>query len=178
MKGIWRKMISRCYKAGDSGFPEYGARGIYVCERWRDSYSAFVADIGPRPSLLHSLDRRDNSDGYTPENCRWATKQEQQRNRRTNRIIRVNDCDMTVTEASELYGVNASQLTWRLDNGWDEQSAATTPLRNYAAQPKTSPCPRGHYKQGENALPKARGVGCRICNLMAQRKRRNAEVSR
>jgi hypothetical protein len=78
----WHAMVRRCHDPSDASFPHYGGRGIHVCDRWRDDFESFLADMGLRPSGEHSLDRCDNDAGYTPENCRWATRSVQQRNRR------------------------------------------------------------------------------------------------
>ena len=79
----WALMIQRCYNSKRDGYSYYGGRGIAVCARWRDSFESFLADMGPKPPSAHSLDRFPNSDGnYEPDNCRWATKQEQMLNRR------------------------------------------------------------------------------------------------
>lgn len=77
----WRAMKRRCHPASRS-FPDYGARGITVCERWANSYDAFLADMGRKPSPQHSLDRIDNDGNYEPGNCRWATIMEQRHNQR------------------------------------------------------------------------------------------------
>ena len=77
---IWHGMVQRCCNPRHPGFHSYGARGIGVCARWRDDFMAFFADLGPRPSE-HSIDRLDNARGYEPDNCRWATRSQQQRNR-------------------------------------------------------------------------------------------------
>jgi len=78
----WQAMKLRCYYPSQPGFKNYGARGIAVCDRWRNSFENFLADMGERPEGK-TLDRYPNNDGnYEPGNCRWATLSEQQRNRR------------------------------------------------------------------------------------------------
>ncbi|HKV10736.1 MAG TPA: hypothetical protein VJ725_21525 [Thermoanaerobaculia bacterium] len=81
----WSGMLERCNNPNSRDFPNYGARGIVVCERWRD-FKLFLLDMGRKPSPDHSIDRIDNSLGYEPSNCRWATHGEQARNRRGNRL--------------------------------------------------------------------------------------------
>ena len=79
----WCSMITRCTNPNRKKWPDYGGRGITVCERWRNSFENFLADMGPRPSPKHSVDRYPNNDGnYEPGNVRWATKAEQANNRR------------------------------------------------------------------------------------------------
>jgi len=82
----WRAMMRRCYEENHQAFHRYGARGIFVCERWHD-YSNFAADLGVRPEGLE-LDRKDNDGPYSPENCKWSTKSEQAYNRKNPWITR------------------------------------------------------------------------------------------
>jgi hypothetical protein len=79
---IWTAMIQRCHNPHNAGYPNYGGRGISVCLAWRNSFMAFISDMGPRPDPSLSLDRIDNDGHYGPDNCRWATLQEQRANRR------------------------------------------------------------------------------------------------
>ena len=78
----WLSMKARCYIPSAGGYPHYGGRGIKVCERWRDSFENFLADMGPRPPSMYGLGRIDPEGDYTPENCRWMTKSEQLAKRR------------------------------------------------------------------------------------------------
>lgn len=82
-------MIKRCENVNESGYPDYGGRGIKVCPSWRESYEAFLEDVGLKPSRLHSIDRHPNNNGnYEPGNVRWALIDEQNQNRRSTKLSR------------------------------------------------------------------------------------------
>jgi hypothetical protein len=82
----WAAMKDRCLNPKQKCFPKYGGRGITICKEWIDDFENFLKDMGRRPSPSHSLDRKDNDGPYSPGNCRWATKKEQGRNRRTGKL--------------------------------------------------------------------------------------------
>jgi hypothetical protein len=80
--GVWAGMLQRCRNPRSAGFASYGGRGISVCKRWEESFADFLADVGPRPSPKHSIERDDVNGNYESGNVRWATTKEQARNTR------------------------------------------------------------------------------------------------
>lgn len=126
---VWNSMMQRCYNPKDCSYKNYGARGIYVCDRWRESPANFIADMGVRPSPKHSIDRVDNDGPYAPENCRWATKTEQNNNLRTNRILTHNGMTQTVSVWARELGINKRTIRARLDDlGWPVEKALTATI--------------------------------------------------
>jgi hypothetical protein len=124
----WAQMIQRCHNRRHAAYSKYGGRKILVCKQWKNSFVAFLKEMGRRPSPKHSLDRIDNSTGYSPENCRWATKKEQSRNTKINRILTLRGKSMTKAEWSELTGIPASTIYTRLERGWSLASALNMPV--------------------------------------------------
>lgn len=116
----WHAMKQRCFNKNDSNFKHYGGRGIKVCKRWRQSFLAFLKDMGTCPDGM-TLGRKDNNGPYSPDNCRWETLIEQQRNKRTNRLICINGTTRSMVEWSEITGINYDCLKARLYNGWSNE---------------------------------------------------------
>lgn len=122
----WSDMKSRCLNPNHAQFKNYGERGIRICDRWIDDFSAFFADMGAKPNGK-TLDRRDNESGYSLENCRWATASEQRANQRDVVQIDVNGYLVPRDEAARMVGLHPATLQWRLNNGWSSDKALTTP---------------------------------------------------
>lgn len=114
----WRRMKERCYNKNHHKYATYGARGITVCDRWLEKFENFSMDMGDAPSGDHSIERINNNLGYSPSNCKWATRKEQQRNMRSNRIAMFHGERICISELAEKIGISTSCLTWRLNNGW------------------------------------------------------------
>lgn len=124
----WRSMIKRC-APGSRFFSRYGARGISVCARWRDSFENFLADMGLRPSPKHSIDRINNDGNYEPGNCRWATAELQQRNKGNNVRLTFQGVTLTLTEWAQRHGVDRTGVKRRLLAGESIEQALTAPRR-------------------------------------------------
>lgn len=120
----WEGMKGRC-----KNMATYGGRGITVCDRWEKSFEAFLDDMGNKPSPLHSIDRIDNTKGYSPDNCRWATSEQQSRNTSKNRIVEYGGVRKPLIDWALEFGINYGTLKTRLNKGMPISDALTTPLR-------------------------------------------------
>jgi hypothetical protein len=126
----WKGMIKRCGNPAAKDYAFYGGRGVRVCERWRLSFAAFLADVGDRPSANHTLDRFPNNNGnYEPGNVRWATRVEQMRNTRANHLLTHNGETRTIAEWAEVTGLAQHAIWKRLRRGWGVAESLTIPLR-------------------------------------------------
>lgn len=128
----WVSMRGRCFNKNDHGYARYGGRGISVCERWMgsDGYSNFLEDMGRKPSADHSIDRIDVNGDYCPENCRWATRIQQQRNTTSNHVVSHNGISKCLAEWAEDVGMNANTLHGRIISGWTIERALTEPVQS------------------------------------------------
>ena len=141
----WQTMRLRCHVPTNPAFKDYGARGITVCARWLNDVRAFVGDVGPKPTARHEIDRKDNDGGYwcgkseCPDcgpagracNVRWATRSQNCRNRRSNKMVTYRGETKPLTEWIEALGLapHAAAIQARFRDGWGVDDAFERPLR-------------------------------------------------
>lgn len=123
----WISMVQRCINPKCKHYKNYGGRGISVHERWL-KFENFLEDMGEAPEGL-SIDRINNNLGYSKENCQWATRKEQSRNKRNNRFITLNGQTKCIAEWSEETGIKYDTLFSRLHNGWSVVKTLITPVK-------------------------------------------------
>ena len=126
----WGSMVARCTRPTHAAFARYGGRGITICAEWRNSYPAFIRDVGRRPSPAHSLDRIDNERGYEPGNVRWATWLEQNNNRSKLHLIAAFGKTISIMAWSRELGIPRGTIQSRVDRGLDGVEALTPSRRN------------------------------------------------
>lgn len=146
----WRGMKTRCYNANSREYANYGGRGIVVCSQWKDSFSAFIDYVGPKPSAKHSLDRINNDGNYEPGNVRWVTIETQANNKSSNHTITYNSVQMSTTQWAKLKGIGRTTLQNRLNKGWDIARALETPVKVQRSNGKCkiSGCDKKHDAKG------------------------------
>jgi hypothetical protein len=126
----YRHMLERCLNRNDPSYPRYGGRGITVCARWRgpDGFINFLADMG-EPTAKMTIERRDNSGPYSPDNCCWATRLQQANNTRNVVLLTYNGRSQSIAAWARELGVRSWTLTARRRLGWSDERILTTPIR-------------------------------------------------
>ena len=140
---LWKNIRGRCGNGQHPDYARYGARGIAVgteFECYEDFEKYVSSTLGPRPTEQHSLDRADNNKGYEPGNLRWATKSEQARNRRSNRVITLCGESVTMVEACEIFSLPYPLVMQRLNRyNWSMADAFSTPVGKKRPSPTINP---------------------------------------
>lgn len=156
---VWQTMRLRCHDPKHAAYANYGGRGITVCDRWLNSLENFLADMGPKPTPEHEIDRIDNDKGYCKENCRWVTRKENSRNRRSNRMLEYLGETKTLTEWCEQFDIPRDTVSKRLDAEWSVADALTTPARIKAENGTRDYHPRTQKYASEAAIEVLHEIG-------------------
>ena len=140
---IWKTMKTRVNNPRSASYARYGGRGITIDPSWYE-FDVFLADMGPRPSEDHQIERIDNDGPYSPENCIWGTRQRQANNKCNNRFLEINGAYRTLAQWCRDYGTNRDRVRARLDDGWSLKDALEKPLR-YMIQKSDYSTPDGIF---------------------------------
>lgn len=124
---VWAGIKRRCYNPQTERYARYGGRGIVMCDAWRDSFAAFFADMGCRPSLDHEIDRIDADGPYAKENCRWATRVEQANNKTNNHRVTCRGETLTLAQWGRRVTLSPITILKRLTRGFTPEQAIFTP---------------------------------------------------
>lgn len=124
---IWKHIRSRCYNPKHPRYKDYGERGITICDRWRESFANFLQDMGERPGIEYTIERKDNEKGYSPDNCKWATRAEQNNNKRNNRRIAINGRTLNLSQWCKELQISRQSVHYRLNQGMSIIEALTAP---------------------------------------------------
>ena len=143
---VWEQMKGRCHTPSNKSYKNYGARGIFLCDRWRKDFAAFIADMGPRPGngpREYSIERIDNNKGYEPGNCVWIPLAQQARNRRNNRLITHEGRTQYLSAWAKESKVSPEHLRGRLRDGWYFEDAIKLPAgaKRPRKRPRSDPEP-------------------------------------
>ena len=168
--GCWINMKQRCFNENHPWFKLWGGRGITVCQRWL-KFENFLADMGPKPEGL-SIERINNDGNYEPGNCRWSTREDQDKNRRDVRLVTRDGLTLSLYQWSKRIFGNTGTLPQRLRSGWPLEQAMTYPPvsgKRFITQER---CRRGHMLDGKRSTS-----GQRYCKTCARQRRHSGPCS-
>lgn len=132
---VWVDMNKRCHGSDPGLIKNYKDRGISVCEQWRKDPAQFFKDMGPRTKGM-TLERVDNSKGYSPENCVWASMKTQQNNKRTNVVLELHGRRMTISQWANELGMSKNTIWFRVKRGLSHKEVLTNPIDTRYSRPR------------------------------------------
>lgn len=128
----WVNIIARCYNKEHPAYNDYGARGIFVCDEWKDvkNFIKWAMETHPNNNNIYSIDRINNDGPYSPNNCKWSTWREQQRNKRNTIFYCIDGVRKSLIEWCEIYNISYCLAYSRLKRGWPIEKALTIPVKH------------------------------------------------
>ena len=175
--GTWQAMKRRCYNPKNPQYKDYGGRGITVCPEWEHDFHTFASFMGERPKGM-TLDRIDNDKGYSPDNCRWASRREQQMNRRIKLMVSIAGVEYRAIDLARKAGVKTDTIVERVKRGLPlEKVLSKDKMHNLSglylgakasskARKARTHCKRGHEYTPENTGMQKTGRFCKKCKAM------------
>ena len=183
---VWAGMKQRCFNQKSKFYSYYGGRGITICNEWKNDFSAFLRDMGERPDGTE-INRKNNDGNYEPENCEWASRKEQQNNRRANIFVTYQGKRFTLSQLSETFGVHRNTIDDRLSKGLSiEEAISKEKLLNMdglalgakassIARKSKTHCAKGHEFTEENSGKSGVWRYCKRCHADREIERRHAK---
>lgn len=181
---VWQSMKQRCNNHNSPSYHRYGGRGIAVCKEWEKDFNQFVSDMGKRP-IGTSLERINNEKGYSPSNCKWATRKEQQRNRANKVMVSIQGVQYRAIELAEISGLKSDTIVHRASLGLSYEEVVSKERRVFVeglsagaqassvARKARTHCKRGHAFDEKNSYINKNGDRfCRACRAMKARESR------
>lgn len=146
----WNAMMQRCYDKNNHNYPRYGARGIYVCEDWKDFYNfeKWARSTIGHKTKKYTVDRIDNDGPYAPWNCKWSTPKEQVRHRRDTIMATVDGQKKPLAEWCEIYGLKYTTVKERIKRGWNIEECFKKKPREIVHQPEKRVCDQYYIING------------------------------
>jgi hypothetical protein len=182
---VWCGMKSRCYNKNRKSYPRYGGRGISVCKEWIHNFKTFAVDMGERPNG-YTLERIDNNKGYSKDNCKWASRSEQQLNREITGKFLVDGVIVIPCVVARENGMKGETILKRIKKGLPlnevlskERTIKTEHLigggkANGIRQKSKTHCPKGHEYTEDNLLKSKLGFRkCKTCHRLYARSLKN-----
>lgn len=172
----WNAMKARCNHSGSKAYPNYGGRGITICDEWKDNFEQFISDMGERPSDRHTIERLDTNGNYEPSNCVWATYGEQMNNKRNNRTLEHNGVEQTVSQWARELNISKDTIRKRLDKGFSTEEALQVGRKSRSGKPASAwNVDTGEQHRGNTVKELSEDLG--LCSSAAAKRMRDGNTT-